>query len=62
MTQDKIKHYIGAELFNHISSLNRLQLEKMKRDIIHDMNNARLEPTTLFKRTIELTYIKQRLN
>ena len=61
MTNDKIKHYIGEQVFNHIAQLNEPQLSNMKNELIQDMNAITHEPQTLFKRTIELTFIKQRL-
>ncbi len=61
MTTEKIKHYIGEQLFNHIAQLNEPQLTKMKKEIMQDMNTITHEPQTLFNRTIELIFIKQRL-
>jgi hypothetical protein len=34
MTNDKIKHYIGEQVFNHIAQLNEPQLSKMKNELI----------------------------
>lgn len=62
MTADKIKHYIGEQVFNHICSLDKDNLEKMKRNIISDMNTVEHDPRTLFNRTIELEFIKNRLS
>jgi hypothetical protein len=62
MTAEKIKHYIGEQVFNHICSLDKDNLEKMKRNIISDINNIRHDSKTLFNRTIELEFIKNRLS
>jgi hypothetical protein len=62
MTADKIKHFIGEQIFNHICSLDKENLEKMKRNIISDINNVTLDSKTLFKRTVELEFIKHRLS
>jgi hypothetical protein len=62
MTADKIKHFIGEQIFNHICSLDKENLEKMKRNIISDINNVTLDSKTLFKRTVELEFIKRRLS
>jgi hypothetical protein len=62
MTADKIKHYIGEQVFDHICSLDKQNLETMKRNIISDINNIKHDSKTLFKRTIELEFIKNRLS
>jgi hypothetical protein len=62
MTADKTKHFIGEQMFNHICSLDKENLEKMKRNIISDINNVTLDSKTLFKRTVELEFIKHRLS
>lgn len=62
MTADKIKYYIGEQVFNHICSLDKDNLEKMKRNIISDMNAIEHDPRTLFERTVELEFIKHRLS
>lgn len=62
MTIDKIKHYIGEQVFQHISNLDAPNLQAMKTAIIQDMNAVKLPSDILFKRTIELKYINIRLN
>jgi len=62
MTADKIQHYIGEQVFNHICSLDKDNLEKMKQNIISDINNIKHDSKTLFNRTIELEFIKNRLS
>jgi hypothetical protein len=62
MTADKIKHFIGEQIFNHICSLDKENLEKMKRNIVSDMNNIKHDSKELFKRTVELEFIKYRLS
>lgn len=62
MTADKIKYYIGEQVFNHICSLDKDNLEKMKQNIISDMNTVEHDSKTLFKRTVELEFIKNRLS
>ncbi len=61
MTQDKIKHYIGEDVFNHISALSKDNLIKMKANILQDINLHKLGSQILWKRTIELEFINQRL-
>lgn len=61
MTNDKIKHYLGAQIFEHISSLDETKLQKMKKAIVQDMNLNTLPASILFTRTIELEYINRRL-
>jgi len=61
MTIDKITHHIGQNLTSFIASLNIEQLTKMKADILQDMNLHKLGTEILFKRTIELEFINQRL-
>lgn len=61
MTNDKIKHYLGAEVFNHISSLDADNLAKMKAELLKDINLHKLGTKVLFNRTIELEYINKRL-
>jgi hypothetical protein len=61
MTNDKIKHYLGAEVFNHISRLDESNLVKMKAELLKDINLHKLGAKVLFNRTIELEYINRRL-
>ena len=61
MTNDKIKHYLGEEVFNHISSLNANNLAKMKAELLKDINLHKLGSKILFNRTVELEYINRRL-
>jgi len=62
MTHDKIKHYIGEQICNHLSSLTSEQLQKTKCEIIQDMNLHKLGTEILFKRTVELEFINKLLN
>jgi hypothetical protein len=64
MTIDKITHYIGKNIVEFIGSLNEKQLQQMKSNIITDMNlpQVKQDKEILFKRTIELEFINQRLN
>lgn len=61
MTFDKIKHYLGENLVSFIGSLNVEQLEKMRSELINDMNTVKLDNNTLFIRTVELEYINNLL-
>jgi hypothetical protein len=62
MTYDKIKHHLGAELTKFIGAQDKQSLLKMKSEIIKDMNLNTLDSDILFKRTIELEFIKNLLN
>jgi len=69
MTIDKIKHYLPAPVFAHISSLNKPELEAQKEALVKDMalisqpgyfaGNCN---DLYFMRDIELKYINQRLS
>ena len=61
MTQDKIKHYTGEQVFNHIAALDKDNLTKMKANILQDINLHKLGSQNLWKRTVELEFINQRL-
>ena len=61
MTYDKIKHYLGEGLTNFIASLDRHNLEKMKRELIADINLHKKGTEILFKRTVELELINNLL-
>ena len=61
MTIDKITHYIGEDLVNHISSLDATQLAKMKIDIENDLKHIKHDSQTLFKRNLERRFINYRL-
>lgn len=61
MTYDKIVHYIGKDLCEHIGSLNLEQLTKQKNELITEFNIVKLPADIRFKRTIELTFINQLL-
>jgi len=65
MSIDKTIHYIGAQIVDHINSLTLGQLRAMKQALTEDISipvpwNKQGTPE-LFKRTIELQYINQRL-
>ena len=61
MTQDKIKHYIGEQVFNHIAAPDKDNLTKMKANILQDINLHKLGSQVLWERTVELEFINQRL-
>jgi len=64
MTLEKIKHHIGVNMFEYIGNLNKKQLQKMKSDILTDINlpQVKQDSKMLFKRVVELEYIKSRIN
>lgn len=58
MTLDKIKHYIGDDLFNFYGSLNAEQLQNCKKRLLQEFNkNIKIPVSILFKYTIEMEYI-----
>lgn len=61
MTYDKVKHYLGEGLTKFISSLDRANLLKMKKEIIADMQLHTKGSESLFLRTVELEYINNLL-
>ena len=61
MTQDKIKHYIGENIFNHIASLNKGELIKMKSNLITEMELYQPKTKQHFLYTIELNFINYRI-
>lgn len=61
MTYDKTVHYLGQNLVNFISSLDRANLLKMKSEILQDINLHTKGSEILFKRTVELEYINKLL-
>ena len=61
MTQDKIKHYIGENIFNHIASLNKDELIKMKSNLITEMELYQPKTKQHFLYTVELNFISYRI-
>ncbi len=61
MTQDKIKHYIGENIFNHIASLNKDELIKMKSNLVTEMELYQPKTKQHFLYTIELNFINYRI-
>jgi len=62
MTTDKIKHYIGENIFNHISSLDKESLLKMKAALITEMELYQTKTKQHFLYTVELNFINYRLS
>ena len=54
MTLDKFIHYLGPQLFNFISSLNRADLLKMKKELSQDIKLHAKGSEILFKRNVEM--------
>jgi hypothetical protein len=61
MTTDKIKHYIGENLFNHISSLDKDNLIRMKNNLLSEMELYQPKTKQHFLYTIELNFINYRI-
>lgn len=61
MTIDKIKHYIGEQIFNHISSLNKDELLKMKANLLTEMELYQPKTNQHFLYTVELNFINYRI-
>jgi hypothetical protein len=61
MTQDKVKHYIGENIFNHIASLNKDELIKMKSNLLAEMELYQPKTKQHFLYTTELNFINYRI-
>jgi hypothetical protein len=61
MTTDKIKHYIGEQIFNHISDLNKNELLKMKANLLTEMELYQPKTKQHFLYTVELNFINYRI-
>jgi len=61
MTTDKIKHYIGEQIFNHISDLNKDELLKMKSNLLTEMELYEPKTKQHFLYTVELNFINYRI-
>jgi hypothetical protein len=61
MTTDKIKHYIGERIFNHISDLNKNELLKMKANLLTEMELYQPKTKQHFLYTVELNFINYRI-
>jgi hypothetical protein len=61
MTREKIMYYIGKDIFEFINSLTEWQLLRMKKNLLSDMNLHAQGSEILFKRTVELEYINERI-
>ena len=62
MTIDKIKHILSSTVFDHISGLNREQLEVQKSALVADMELIENSSPLHYSRTVELYYINLRLS
>jgi hypothetical protein len=62
MTIDKIKRELTAPIFDHISGLNREQLEKQRESLLRDMELIGRFHGLYRIREIELRYINYKLS
>lgn len=61
MTTDKVKHYLGENLFNHISALDKDNLIRMKNNLLAEMELYQPKTKQHFLYTIELNFINYRI-
>ena len=62
MTIDKIKHYLDYSLIEHINNLSKSGLEKMKANLLVDLEGSFLDENMRFLRNVELKYIDYKLS